>query len=451
MTRTKLLTIAPLLGIPLLVALAVPVPVGAISVSGTVVVQSGRVIEEDLFAAGSRVIVDGRIEGDLTVTTRNLIINGVVEGDVNGVAWSIDIQGEVGGSVRAAAWEIDVGGSVGDDVLSFARSLEVDGTVGRDVLLAGLSARKSGTVGGEVRGELLWGLYVDGRVAEDIDVGIHRLTITESASVGSAVSWRQGLIGQNIRGWTTRTDISPDADLGLVAEVQPLPTDLSVRALRLLLQALRFVGLLFTGILLMHLFPRATRRATDQAWSRPATSFFLGLGLFVVVPIAAVLSLFTVILVPVALLALGFWLFGLVAGAVPVLAALGRRLTRNRYSLMGGFVVAAIGWRLLRIIPLAGFFIFGLVVIWGMGAWAISLWEGWRASEEVAEPEDGAVEAFIEPGPRMELLGLEVPLVGDSGEPEDERPRPPAPGPRPPAEPEPSADADEPSSDPKEP
>jgi cytoskeletal protein CcmA (bactofilin family) len=443
--------VAPFLSVAFLAAPAVPIPVGAISVSGSVVVQSGRVIEEDLFAAGSRVIVDGRIEGDLTVTTRNLIINGVVEGDVNGVAWSIDIQGEVGGSVRAAAWEIDIGGSVGDDVLSFARSLEVDGTVGRDVLLAGLSARQSGTVGGEVRGELLWGLYVDGRVDEDIDVGIHRLTITEAASVGSAVSWRQGLIGQNIRGWTTRTEISPEADLGLVAEVRPIPADLSVRALRLLMQALRFVGLLFTGILLMFLFPRATRRATDRAWSRPATSFFVGLGFFLIVPVAAVASLFTIILAPVALLALGLWVFGLFAGAVPPLAALGRRATRNRYSLMGSFVIAAIGWRLLRIIPLAGFFIFGLVVIWGMGAWAISLWEGWRASEEVAELAVDGPAGMVEPGPRLELLGLEVPPVGASAEPENDASRLPASDFRLPADPETSASTDEPPSAPMEP
>lgn len=413
----RLTLLSPVFGMAFLAALIIPAPVGAISVSGTVVVQEGRVIEEDLFAAGSRVVIDGRVKGDLTVTTRNLVINGVVEGDVNGLAWSVEVSGEVGGSVRAVGWEVDVDGSVGDDVVSFARSLEVRGTVGRDVLLAGLSARHSGTVGGEVRGELLWSLYVDGAVAEDIDVGIHRLTITDTASVGSAVSWRQGLIGQNIRGWTARTDISANADLGLVAEVQPIATDLAVRALRLLFQILRFIGLLFTGILLFHLFPRLSGRAVDRAWTRPATTFGLGLVVFVGVPVAAVVSLFTIILAPVALLALGLWVFGLFAGAVPALAALGRRVSRSRYGLMGSFVVAAFGWRLLRIIPLAGFLIYLLVVIWGMGAWTMSLWDGWRGTTEGGTPvEETPVAPVVAPGPRMELLGLEVPSAVDSGE-----------------------------------
>ena len=393
-----------------MLALSFPTPVGALSVSGTVVIQAGRVIDEDLFAAGGRVIVEGRIKGDLTVVTRNLIINGVVEGDVNGLAWSADVPGEVGGSLRLAAWEIDVGGSVGDDVLSFARSLEVDGRVGRDVLLAGVSARNSGTIGGEIRGELLWGLYVDGSVAEDIDVGLHRLTITGSASVGSAVSWRQGLIGQNIRGWTTRTSISPDADVGLIAEVRPIPTDLSVRALRLLFQMLRFISLLFSGILLIYLFPRLSRRATERAWSRPASSFGIGLLVFAGVPVAAVLSLFTVVLAPLALFALAFWVLGLFVGAVPALTALGRRVTHSRYGLVGSFVVAALAWRLLRIIPLAGFGIYLLAVIWGMGAWAVSLWDGWRGSQPVAGEVAAAPNRLVDAGPRLELLGLDVPV-----------------------------------------
>jgi hypothetical protein len=172
------------------------------------------------------------------------------------------------------------------------------------------------------------------------------------------------------------------------------------------------------------------------------------------VPVAAVVSLFTIILAPVALLALGLWLFGLFAGAVPVLAALGRRVTRDRYSLMGGFVIAAVGWRLLRIIPLAGFFIFGLVVIWGLGAWAITLWEAWRASGEADEVAPEVEAAFIEPGPRMELLGLDVPASAGADEPPAANRQPPAsegppvPGPRPPAEEPPASGPQPPAKEP---
>lgn len=400
---------APLLAIGFVAALVFPVPVGAVASSGTVVIPADRIVEEDLFAGAARVIVDGTIRGDLTVTTRELIVNGTVEGDVNGIAWTVLIAGDVAGSVRAVAWEVDVTGSVGDDVLTLSRSVEVDGTVGRDLLLGAISARNSGAVGGEIRGDLLWGLYVDGSVAEDIDVGVHRLTITDTASVGSAVSWRQGLIGQNVRGWTARTDISPDADLGLVTEVRPIAADLSYRALRALFNVLRFVGVLFLGLLLIATFPRQTRRAADRAWQRPGTSFLVGLGLFIAVPVAVVLSLFTIILAPLGLLALGFWAFGLFVGAVPPLIALGRRARRQPASMMRAFVVAAIAWRLLRLIPLAGFAIYLVVTVWGMGAWATALWSAWRDREGDDDEFPPAPVALDERGPRLELLGLAVP------------------------------------------
>ena len=223
------------------VALFTPqLPVGAISASSSVIITADRVVEEDLLAvAARRVVVEGTIRGDLTVVTQDLVVTGTVEGDINGLVLSMDVTGDVGGSIRAVGWEVDVGGTVGDDVLASARSVEITGDVGRDVLVAAVSARHSGFAGGEIRGELLWGLYVDGAVAEDIDVGVHRLTITDSASVGSAVSWRQGLISQNVDGWSTRTSISENAELGLVTEVQPIATDISFRAVRLLFHVLR--------------------------------------------------------------------------------------------------------------------------------------------------------------------------------------------------------------------
>ena len=392
-----------MLGLGALLLLVVPFPVGAVATSGTVLISADRVVDEDLFAAGSRVIVEGTIKGDLTVTTRRLIISGVVEGDVNGLAWDVDISGEVGGTVRAAAWTVDVDGSVGDDLMAFARSVEVNGAVGRDMLVAAFSARNSGTVGRQIRGELLWGLHVDGAVAGDIDVGVHRLTITESATVDQSVSYRNGLIANNVRGWGARADISESADLGLVAEVSATPTDISVRALGLLFQFLRFIGLLFTGIVLIGIFPRLADSSAERIRRRPGTTFLVGLAVFVLVPIVFVVTLFTIVLAPLALLAIGLWLFGLFAGAVPPLVAAGRRIVKSRYEMLGAFVVAAIIWRILRLVPLLGFFLYFLVVIWGMGAWVLALWDGSRFSKHIDSP------ATTDVGPRLELLGLDVP------------------------------------------
>lgn len=396
-----------LLALGLLAVLVVPVPVGAVATSGTVLIPPDRVVEEDLFAAGSRVIVEGTIKGDLTVVTRRLIIRGVIEGDVNGLAWSVDISGEIGGTVRAAAWTVDVSGSVGDDLMAFSRSVENEGEVGRDFLVAAFSARNGGTVGRQIRGELVWGLHVDGTVGTDIDVGVHRLTITDSATVAQSVSYRRGILANNIRGWGARADISDSADLGLVAEVRPTPTDISVRALRLLFQLLRFIGLLFTGIVLIGLFPRLTERSVGRIDLRPGTTFLVGLGVFLLVPVVFVVTLFTIVLAPLALLAMGLWLFGLFAGAVPPLVAAGRRLVKTRFGLVGAFVVAAIGWRLLRLVPLFGFFLYFLVVIWGMGAWTMAIWQGSRFGKQPKESDEPPAAV----GPRLELLGLDVPRI----------------------------------------
>ena len=104
------------------------------------------------------------------------------------------------------------------------------------------------------------------------------------------------------------------------------------------------------------------------------------------------------------------------AGALPPLAAAGRQAVGHRYGLVGSFVVAAVVWRIVRLIPLFGFVAFFLVVIWGMGAWVIAMWHSTRfskvgAAERTAVPVRQVDEArpASQVDARLELLGLEKP------------------------------------------
>jgi hypothetical protein len=72
--------------------------------SDLVIVRAGDVIGEDLYAAASRVVVEGRIEGDLyAVAFNDVTISGEVTGDVVVAASRLELTGVVGGSVRAVS------------------------------------------------------------------------------------------------------------------------------------------------------------------------------------------------------------------------------------------------------------------------------------------------------------------------------------------------------------
>lgn len=389
-------------------------PVASVATAGTVIVQQDRVIDEDLYAAGTRVIIEGTIRGDLIVLARQVDVRGTVEGDVLGVAFDIDIDGEVGGSVRATAWDVTVTGRVGDDLLAFARHVELDGSVGRDFLMAGVSADVDGTVGRELRGEFLWGLTIEGAIERNVDVGVHRLRVTDTARVEQALTYRQGWIGQNVRGWAGRFVVDEGADVGIVAEVQPLPTELSVRAFRTLLQVLRFLGFLLVGVLFIGVTPRFARSAVEMAGRRPLASAATGLAVILLTPVLALAAFLTIVLIPLALTALGVWLPLLFVGAAPAVIAFGRWVTRDRTTLIGSLVAGALVWRLLRFIPLAGLAIYWLATAWGIGALLLALAGRWRNQGAIEPPseEPGDGQSLVD---RLALLGL-TPDSGNGGD-----------------------------------
>src|SRR5690606_25809383 len=112
--------------------LLLPLPASAAerSVSDVVLVDAGAVIEDDLYAAGERVVVLGRIEGDRTVAAfEDVTIAGTVRGDVVGVAGSVIVTGTVTESVRVMAPTIEVTGEVGGDVVGVAWTTFLGGSV----------------------------------------------------------------------------------------------------------------------------------------------------------------------------------------------------------------------------------------------------------------------------------------------------------------------------------
>ncbi|MGH9194113.1 MAG: polymer-forming cytoskeletal protein, partial [Acidimicrobiia bacterium] len=89
----------------LFLLMLLPLPAHAeLTQSDLVLVQADDVITEDLYAAGNRVQVDGRVEGDLYAAAFSEVkITGEVTGDVVVVASRLVISGRVGGSVRVAS------------------------------------------------------------------------------------------------------------------------------------------------------------------------------------------------------------------------------------------------------------------------------------------------------------------------------------------------------------
>ncbi len=346
-----------------------------------VLVQDGEVVNEDLYAAGNRVLIEGTVEGDVLVAAfQELVVSGTVEGSITGVASTVTITGNVEGSVRMAAGTVKLEGNVGKDLFVAASSTSVTGTVGRDLIFYGGDLATVGQVARNVRGQTLDLARIGGSVGGDVDMTVARMEVLDRARIGGTLGYRS----------------ANDADIGRGVEVgrtivhrQPVRPNVRVQGLLLLTQLVLLLTMVIFGYLMFWTAPAATATAVDAVRRRPLSTMLIGIGVAVVpvglfvTAMVAVVSSSPELLLPAILVGgpIGTLLFGLLGvgsllAPVPVLTAVGDRILRGRRSPQAAFTVGLVIWLVVLGVPIVGPLVALAVSALGLGGWTVGLFAG---------------------------------------------------------------------------
>ncbi len=391
-----------LLALAFVGAVLVPLPrlLPTVAQATTVIIQEGEVQREDLYAFGSRVLIEGVVEGDLVFAARDVIVTGRVEGDLLGVAWDqVVVAGEVGGSMRVASRNVTVppGGRAAEDLVALGWSVNVDGEVGRDVLSTAGGLGIGGTVGRDVRGQVR-SLRVGGEVARSMDVAVRSLALEAGARVGGDVAYRSD----------AEADVAGEAKVAGQVFRRDARATLWRRAVGRATGIFSVLGLVVAGLVLAWVLRRTWLQAATTARNRPWASLTAGAAFALLTPVTVGLLALTIVGIPLALLLAALWLAALFFGPIPALAAAGSWLLRRRGGLLAGFVVAALAWRAaIWLLPVGGLVLYLVVAVWGSGAWLLG---GWAAR---ADARPGPDDPFLLPPPADEPVpaGWEPPLA----------------------------------------
>lgn len=360
-----------------LLSLAVLVPQSPASAevlqSDYVLVREEDSIGEDVYAAGNRVEVDGRIDGDLMAAAfEEVRIDGTVTGSVVAVAARVVIAGDVGGSVRAAARQVVVEGRVAGDVLAGAWSVTVapGSSIGRDLLLGAWSARSEAEVGRRVEGQVRR-LTLGGAVSADVAVAVRRLEVLDGTAIGGDLAYRS----------ESAAEVGEAAIEGSLIHERPLPPNVRLRAIRLLALLLAVIASMVLGLVVIWVAPDRAQAMVGATRSHPFRAVGWGAGL-AAVPVGLALAAglivglsppeagipLLVVLGPLVAAAFSLLLLGLVLAPVPVAAAAGRVLGRPR-SLYSAFVRGYLLLLVLLVVPGLRWVVLALVGLAGLGAW----------------------------------------------------------------------------------
>jgi hypothetical protein len=323
-------------------------------------VDVGADVSGDLIAGGGLVTLSHRVQGDLIVGAGSVAVGGLVEKSVRAAGGSVTITGRVGRNVNVA------GGSV-----TIAPEAVVNGSaqlVGGEVRVAGVIGRKLRVAGAVV--------VLAGEVAGNVEVVAQEIEVLPTARLRGKLVY-----------WSPRpARIDPQASIsGRVTHNLPeLPSRIARTgtALVTVSRTSFMVGLTAIAVALFLVFPRFIVLASRTVGTDPLKSLGIGLLLFAAIPVLAILSMITILGIPLGLLLflgfsiallLGFVLVAFYLGDVGAQAFMGRR-SRERVVRVA-FLILALGILLLaRQVPVIGAVLIVVTVILGLGAMSLYVW-----------------------------------------------------------------------------
>jgi hypothetical protein len=332
----------------------------------------GRTVADDLAAAGSNVLVQGRVDGDVMAAGANVTLTGPVQADVMAAGANVSVGGPVGDDLRAAGANVIVSGPVTDNAILAGSTvvLQPGASIGRDASLAGGSVQVQGKVGrnlsiGATEAQLA------SEVGGSVEAHVERLTLLPGALVRGNLVVRAPAPPKI----SAQARVLGRVDYRPIAAAEPRPNRWGGWVGWLV----QFLWLVVLGTAMLAFSMRWADRVTETFIQQPALSILVGFLGLLLVPVLSVALLITLVGVPlaavlmalyvVALLLAGAFVAYLVGGAL--LSALGQRHASPYMRLVLGALLVSVAMAL----PWVGW-LFGLIVLLvGFGALLMERYE----------------------------------------------------------------------------
>ena len=375
-----------LLALVALILALTPTPAAAADIrSGQdITIGTTETIEDDLYAFGTNIAINGTIHGDLIAGGNNISVDGNVTGDVIAGGNSVVIRGQVGGSVRAAGNTVVVDGKIANDLVVGGNELTIlgNGRVGRDVIVGATNATISGQIGRDLQAGGA-NVKIDSGVGGNVTANVERLQITDRGTVGGSLKYTSKNEAQIANAASVKGSVERQTPDNGRAPLFSGTAALVVEWLKGL------IGLLILGILVVFFFPGFSRRAGEVLVHSPWLTLAVGALALIGLPILSivffavgaliggwwigfvVLALFVVVLalsIPVAAVGVGGALLRVARRPVPVWLAL---------------FIGLVALLLVALIPILGGIVIVFALLFGMGATTIAV-VGGRRAEPVA-------------------------------------------------------------------
>jgi len=352
------------------------------------VIEEDEVVDRDFYGGAGRVEIYGTVNGDVYTAGGQVVVKGKVNGDVLAAGGMIDVSGVVSQDVRIIGGQLTVSGEVGKNVTFVGGNISLTDTarVGGSVLGAGGNVNiaspvaKNVTVGAGA-------LALSGQVGGDVEAGVENLRLAPGAEIlGDLTYWSDkeaiiagsSIVSGEILRKEPRTHLQTDFD-GKAASQGLEKVWGGVRGF---FRITSLISSLIVGLLLVWLFPKFGRKASELIGQKPLSVFGLGLIGLMVVPVIMIVLLVTLVGIPLSLMLMIFYLMSIYLSKIFVSIFVGGKVLswlKVKAKLGWVFIVGLVIYFVVRNVPVIGWLAALSSLVFGLGAFWLALRESWLA------------------------------------------------------------------------
>lgn len=374
MKNLKKLYLLPVLFILFLL----PLSTFALSIQNedSVYIGTEQIIEDDLIATGSRIIVEGYVKGDVIAAGQDVTIKGIVEGDVIAAGMYVKVESQVLGDVRVAGSDVRIGGNINKNLNAFGATVTIldSAKVMGNALIAGGGTDVNGLIMGKLT-TYAGTSSLNATVEKDAYIEIDpqsRLVLMPKTNIKGNLTYKSTKElnkqeGATVLGETTQEMPKVLTDQGKKSKAWPGI---------LVAKLVSLIGMFIVGLVLIGLFRDKLYKITDIIWKSPWQSLLWGIIFLIVVPILAIILLITVIGIPLSIVGILVYVTLLYVSGIftalvigqSVVNLIGKKQPAKKGNQILFLVVGLVIIGIICLIPFVGFFIRLLTILFGTGA-----------------------------------------------------------------------------------
>lgn len=347
----------------------------------SVYVGKDEVIEGNLYAAVSSLTIEGKVTGDVICAGQTINITGEVAGDVICAGQSVNISGNIGGNARLAGQTINFNGRAERNAMIAGASIitSASSSIGWDLLILGNSFELMGNIGRDLYGSAAK-VNLAGQIGKNVDLNFewqkngpaNHLVIAGTAKVNGQVKYKSS------------KDAAIDSEAGIKGEIIHNFPDQAARKSDFNKLAwwwgklISVFSALVIGLVLISFWREQIIKITDLMLNKTGPALGWGILALLLTPLIVIILLITIIGLPLAFILLALWLIALYAGKILAGILIGRSLIGNfrpaqKDSLILAMIAGIIISYLIFSLPLIGWPISFLAMIWGLGGIILAL------------------------------------------------------------------------------